>query len=103
MSDNKKSNSNITYPPAAHIRPPRNPNVAVEYPKATNKHQSSDKASSLEWLKEADGHEAPTQEEGQVPKEDRKMKDSGGGGSLDWLVEAANYEPPEQPQKNTKD
>ncbi|KAI0438352.1 hypothetical protein F4803DRAFT_555144 [Xylaria telfairii] len=100
--DNKKSNNDITFPPAAHIRTTRNPSDSVEYPKAANK-QDSGKDKSLEWLEDADSFEAPEKDNEGVPNNEKKMKVSdGASGSLDWLVEAANYEPPKQPPKSTK-
>ncbi|KAH8155968.1 hypothetical protein CIB48_g12279 [Xylaria polymorpha] len=98
---NKNSNKDISVPPAAHVRTPRNPNDSVEYPKAANK-QDSEKDGSLEWLKEADAFEAEKKNEQEDPKDEKKGSKKEGekmeasdetNGSLDWLIKAADYEP----------
>ncbi|TRX92111.1 hypothetical protein FHL15_006978 [Xylaria flabelliformis] len=105
MSDkeNKKPTGDLTYPPAAYIRVPRQPDVPPDNPKPRHKQQDIGKDKSLEWLKTADSFEDPDKEVEQVPtvpEEEGKMKSSNeGDGSLNWLIEAANYEPREQSSK----
>ncbi|KAI1129147.1 hypothetical protein F5Y10DRAFT_264461 [Nemania abortiva] len=90
MSNNKdtKKPEDLKYPAPAHIRTPHRPDIPVDYPdvrRQQQKQEPENKASSLDWLKEADHYEPPAPPKEADHYDPPKGDSKGNGKNIDLI------------------